>query len=296
MTVLAIVAAVGLVVDPRVVTGAPLWAKPLKFALSILIYAVSLAWLIGQLQRGRRLGWWAGTIASLFLAVEIVVIVGAAAFATTSHFNVTTPFHTMIWGLMAFSIVVVWAAAIPVAVLLWRAPLGDPARTLAIRAGLLIALLGMALAFLMTSPTPAQLADFHGVSGAHTVGRPDGGPGLPLLGWSTVAGDLRIPHFVGMHALQLIPLAALALELLGRRVAVLARARVRVAVIRAVVGLYLGGVVVLTWQALRGQSIVHPDALTVGVTAALVLLAVAAAVSGSAAATRRRAPGSIRPS
>lgn len=69
-------------------------------------------------------------------------------------------------------------------------------------AGLVIGLAGMAVGFLMTSPTPEQLHDFHGIAGAHAVGAPDDGPGLPFLGWSTIGGDLRVPHFVGMHALQ----------------------------------------------------------------------------------------------
>ena len=32
------VALVGLVVDPRIVTGAPVWLKPAKFAASIALY------------------------------------------------------------------------------------------------------------------------------------------------------------------------------------------------------------------------------------------------------------------
>jgi hypothetical protein len=287
MALLAVGASVGVVVDPREVTGIALWTKPLKFAISVGVYAVTLAWLIGLLPaadaRRRRLAWWAGTVATVFLLVEMVIIVGVAAAGTTSHFNVSTPLAATLWSVMAVSIVVVWLAAVPLAVLLLRSDLGDPARALAIRAGLLIALLGMALAFLMTGPTAAQLDDYQGIVGAHTVGVADGGPALPLLGWSTVAGDLRIPHFVGMHALQVLPFCALLLELLARRLRVLSSPLARRGVLRVLVGLYLGVLALVTGQALAGQSIVQPSTPVLALAGTLAV----AAVAGIAVTLRR---------
>ncbi|QNE48100.1 hypothetical protein F1C58_15145 [Glaciihabitans sp. INWT7] len=285
MIALAAVALVGLVVDQRSITGMPLWAKPLKFSLSVLIYSVTLSWLLGQLPRARRIAWWSGTVAALFLAVEMIVIYGAAFADTTSHFNVSTPFSTALWGTMAVSIVIVWSATILVAVLLFRAELGDPARSFAIRSGLIIAVIGMGLAFLMTSPTAAQLSDFQGIAGAHTVGLADGGPGLPLLGWSTVAGDLRIPHFVGMHAMQVLPILALLLELGSRRLPALRDSRTRLGILVVTAALYLGVIAVLTAQALSGRSIVSPDAAIATVSTALF---VAAAVAIAAIVVRGR--------
>src|SRR5215212_10003023 len=46
MLVVAVVALLGLVVDPRDITGAPAWMKPLKFAISIAICSATLLWML----------------------------------------------------------------------------------------------------------------------------------------------------------------------------------------------------------------------------------------------------------
>jgi hypothetical protein len=86
-------------------------------------------------------------------------------------------------------------------------------------------------------------------SGAHTVGAADGGPGLPMTGWSTQHGDIRAPHFVGLHAWQALPLFVLvALRRLD------ARRRVQVTIVAA--GAYGLLFVALLVQALRGLPLI----------------------------------------
>jgi hypothetical protein len=83
----------------------------------------------------------------------------------------------------------------------------------ALRIGVLITVLGAASGGLMTQPTSEQLGQARltqqmPIFGAHTVGAPDGGPGIPGTGWSREHGDLRVPHFFGLHAMQFLPLLA----------------------------------------------------------------------------------------
>jgi hypothetical protein len=145
----------------------------------------------------------------------------------------------------------------------------------------------------MNLPTPEQqrVLDQGGtpaVIGGHSVGVPDGGPGMPITDWSTTGGDLRIPHFVGMHALQALPLLALLLGILARRVTLLRDVQVRVGLIRTGAAAYTGLVGLVTWQALRGQPLIHPDVLTL--TALIVLLGITAwGTRAVLAAGRRRA-------
>ncbi len=271
---------IGLLVDQRQVTGLDVWTKPLKFSVSILLYSVTWAWLIAHLPRWRRAAHIAGTVIAVALIVEQVLIIGAAAAGTTSHFNVSTPLASAIWSTMAASITTLYVCTFLTTIAVFFLRLGTRSTTLAVRSGAVIALVGMGLAYLMTSPTASQLADFRGIAGAHTVGLADGGPGLPILGWSTVGGDLRIPHFVGMHALQLLPLFAVLLGWLGRRWHPLADDRVRTRLVIVATAVYASIVALVTAQALAGQSIVHPDGvfLAAGWLIALGGLAAAALV------------------
>lgn len=287
LAALTAVTLVGYFVDDRELLGVSLWEKPLKFAVSGVLYAVTWSWLIGHFTRWRRAAWWAGTVIAVTLAIELAVIVGAAVAGITSHFNVSTPLAATLWSIMAVAITTLWVGSFVAAAALWRNPGADPARQAAIRAGVAISLVGMVLAFLMTGPTAEQLSDFQGIAGAHAVGTADGGPGLPLLGWSTIAGDLRIPHFIGMHALQALPLFALLLELGARRLAPLRDALVRRGLVITGAGTWLAVVGLVTMQALRGQSIVAPDALTLLLGAAIATACPLAGLAVIAAGARR---------
>jgi hypothetical protein len=259
MAATAVVVAALALVDPVQITGHNGWIKPLKFALSIGIYAVTLAWLLDRLPAHRqRLGRIAAWVVTVGLLIEMVIIVGAVAAGTTSHFNVSTPLAAALWSAMGTSIAVVWLVTLVLAALLWRGADDDAARRMAIRAGLVIGLAGMAVAFLMTGPTAEQLDDFHGIAGAHAVGAPDDGPGLPFLGWSTTGGDLRVPHFVGMHALQALPLLTLGLEALAARVPALRDPRTRFRIVAAASIGYAVLLGLLTLQALAGIPVTDP--------------------------------------
>ncbi|MEV4754870.1 hypothetical protein AB0J86_07125 [Micromonospora sp. NPDC049559] len=273
MVLLGLVAVGGLLLDDRVLVGAPIWLKPLKFTISIAIYAATLSWLLSLSRRARRTGWWMGTVVAVALAVEMVLMVVQIGIRGRQlHFNQATSLDANFTVVMALTIYVLWAATLVIALLAMVQRLGDRATTLAIRLGLVVTLVGLALGMLMVMPTPEQQAAMDAgqrlaIVGAHSVGVPDGGPGLPFLTWSTTGGDLRIPHFVGIHALQLLPLSAILVARLFPRLG----EPVRVRLVWVAAGAYAGLLALVTWQALRGQPLVHPDGATLGALGLLVL-------------------------
>jgi hypothetical protein len=270
------------IADPRIITGAPAWIKPLKFSISIVIYTGTFIWLLTFVQGHRRLVQLAAALTGIGLTLEMVLIALQVLRGTTSHFNVSTAFDAAVFGMMGTAITAVALLSLLLAIWLIRQRLPDQVFAWGLRLGVLISFVGMMVAFLMTSPTAEQLAAAQAgqpltVAGAHSVRVADGGSGLPFLGWSTTGGDLRIPHFIGLHALQVLPLAAWLLTRDWAQKRWPARSRLGL-VWTAGLG-YLGLVALLTWQALRGQSIVTPDALTITAFAGLlgvILLAMGA--------------------
>jgi hypothetical protein len=274
MVVTLILTAIGIFVDHRIVTGSPVWVKPAKFAISTIIYSFTLVWLMRFVQGRPRLVRIVTSVTTLTFVVEMAIIVLQAARGTTSHFNISTPLNTTLYAIMAVSIVILWFVTLLASILLLRQRFNSPVLAWTLRLGILIALLGMAVGFLMTvSPTPAQqamIAAGHKLTsiGAHSVGVADGGPGLPFLGWSTVGGDLRIPHFFGLHGLQVLIVVGLLLLQFGKRWGL--DQRRQLALVWTAAAGYLGLIALLTWQALRGQSIIAPDALTLQAFAILI--------------------------
>lgn len=194
---LALVLLVGVAVDPRLILGINPWIKPLKFAVSIAIYAFTVALLLsGVRDAAPRSARWISRGVALSMSVEIVCIALQSWRGVPSHFNHSSALDEAVFGAMGLMIalntfLMTWLLALYV-----RAPSTSlpPPVVWGVRFGLLLFLAGSAVGGLMIRRD------------AHTVGAPDGGPGLPFLNWSTQAGDLRPVHALGLHALQILPL------------------------------------------------------------------------------------------
>lgn len=181
--------------DHRQLVGINIWIKPLKFFLSIMIFHWTMVWYLHDLSRPVSVKWYSVMAVSV-LAFEMVVIVGQAALGQLSHFNISTPASGLLFSLMGVAIVILTSWTAVMGIMFWMKT--TPAHLSSgywwgIRLGIIVFVIFAFEGGLMA----ARLQ--------HTVGAPDGGPGIPLLNWSKNNGDLRICHFVGMHALQVLP-------------------------------------------------------------------------------------------
>jgi hypothetical protein len=273
---------VAMIVDQRIISGAPAWLKPFKFAVSTGVYSLTLAWVFGYLTEWPRMRRAVGWTTAIVFVLEVALIDMQAWRGTTSHFNIATPFDAAVFTAMGIAIFIQTLVSVAVAVALWRQTFDDRALAWALRFGMVLTIAGAMTGPLMTRPTATQLADARAgkgmaIVGAHSVGGPDGGPGVPVTGWSREHGDVRVAHFIGLHAIQALAVVAIRVGRWRRPQAV------RVRMVLAAVASYASLFTLLLWQALRGQSVVVPDSTAIVATviwaAATVVVLAAIAVS-----------------
>lgn len=195
---MAIVCIFGLMVDDRTLMGINTWIKPLKFCISGAIYILTFGFLITLYPFSRKKKNIINNIVSWTLLLEIGIIVSQGARGVHSHYNQSTLFDGLLFAamgiLIAINVLIMVFFIIETIRLRLKTPLSVQ---IAILIGWIIIVAGSWVGGQMIS----QLA--------HNVGVADGGTGLPLVNWSTIAGDLRIAHFFGLHGIQIIPLFAI---------------------------------------------------------------------------------------
>jgi hypothetical protein len=199
--------AVWAVFETREVQGSLVWVKPFKFALSMVVYFITLALVVQRLsprvQNGRALRVVTAVLSVSFI-FELGYITWQAAQGQASHFNDTSAFHEIMYGLMGLGAAALVVGMAVIGVLALR---DSGARmTAPLRLGVGI---GFVLSCILTLITAFTL----GGMGGHFIGTPPEGAGvIPFFGWSGAVGDLRPSHFAALHAMQAIPLLAWAVQ------------------------------------------------------------------------------------
>jgi hypothetical protein len=226
-------------IDARQLYGINVWTKILKFEASLALYFGTIAWFWGHLAGDRRRGRILRTFAYAAVGAatfEIGYMIVQAGRGVSSHFNESTAVESILFALMGAGALVLSALSAAMAVAVLRNGRRDLAPALR-----LSVILGLALTFVLGVSAGMVIAQngSHWVAAAHT----DAG-GFPLFGWTRTGGDLRVAHFFGIHAMQILPLAGW----------LIARRRPQGTMLVWAAAAALTGLTVFTlWQALGGM-------------------------------------------
>jgi hypothetical protein len=176
------------------VQGVNAWYKPFKFAVSIGLFSWTMGWYCFYLSdfNTNPFNW---TILLLF-GFELIYIIFQAKKGHLSHFNTSTPMYSLLYSLMglAATIVTLYTTYVGFLFFIQSFPSLPSYYVWAIRLGILIFVVFSFEGGLMGSRMN------------HSVGAINDNSNWFIVGWSKTVGDLRVSHFIGMHALQLVPL------------------------------------------------------------------------------------------
>lgn len=192
---------IAMAIDARTFNGINVWIKPFKFQASLAIFFATLAWFWGYLDaevRARR----SVCVAVLLICgsgfFEVAYIGFRAALAEASHFNNSTRLTEALYGLMGVGILIQVSLAAWAGVLILRSREGGISPTLRFSIGM-----GLIAGTILGGITGAYMSAQTG----HWVGGvANDASGMFFVGWSRTGGDLRVAHFVGLHAMQGIPI------------------------------------------------------------------------------------------
>jgi hypothetical protein len=214
-----VVSVFGLILDDRILQYVPLWLKPFKFSISSLVFISSILYFLKYIPN-KKFILLTNKIVSYGLMIELIIIFFQAYRGKMSHFNNQTFEDFILFQIMAITIVCVWLGF---GVYTWKlvkaSEYGDELIFKGIQVGAIITFLTMPFAFTMPQPSKTQLREIIKnksqiglVVGSHTVEEKDPSQTYPLTGWAKTGGDLRIAHFLGLHAIQILPILAFLLN------------------------------------------------------------------------------------
>jgi hypothetical protein len=178
------------------VYGVNAWYKPFKFAFSTLTFAWAMAWYCFYLPNfNASLFNWTVII---LLGFEIAYIALQAGRGQLSHYNQSTPVYAALFSMMALaaSAVTIYTAYVGYLFFSNSFPELPTYYVWAIRLSIVLFVVFSFEGFAMGSRL------------SHTVGAANDNSNLLIVGWSKTFGDLRVAHFIGMHALQIIPIVS----------------------------------------------------------------------------------------
>jgi hypothetical protein len=200
---LVVLTAAWAAVDIRLLHGVPVWAKPLKFAASFVVFFATLALVARRLSPAYRNGWTlriTTAIMTVAFVLEMAYIIAMAAQAQASHFNLTTPITALMYTLMGVGAVSLMLGVAVFGIVALRNTGANLGRALRQGVGW-----GFILSCMLTIVTAGYMSSVGPLVGT----APEGAAAFPLMGWSGAVGDIRPAHFLAVHAMQALPLAGL---------------------------------------------------------------------------------------
>lgn len=181
--------------DPREIMGVNAWVKPSKFALSGLLFNWTVAVLLPLYDYSRRKSNIIGNILAIVMSIELAIIGTQAMRGEMSHYNMSTPLNGLLFAAMGIGITVISLIVVLLFIDAFRKKLKT---SKAVDWSIKLAWVAVLISFVGGNMMINNMA--------HNIGIPDGGTGLPFTNWSTEGGDLRVMHFLGLHAIQILPL------------------------------------------------------------------------------------------